>query len=141
MNKYVKSLLTVVPICFVLAGTVVTLYLVDPKFEPTASVILSMTVATIWAFFIVPSLPCAINLVRQYFEKLNGRQNFAQAFYIGFNIGYALGSGLGVLLFLLLLAMSPISGTMWFIQTVKALIASKRAQNNKPDESDVFDIE
>lgn len=136
MSRQLKSLLIVIPICFVLAGLTVFLYLIDPAFEATWYVISSMALVTVWAFFIAPALPFTIVWVKKFF----GNMNFEQSF----RLGYLLGCGWGVLALLFFLIASPVSGTLWLIQTAKAVRSSakeNRERAKNPNESDnVFDL-
>ena len=136
MSRQLKSLLIVIPICFVLAGLTVFLYLIDPAFEATWYVISSMALVTVWAFFIAPALPFTIVWVKKFF----GNMNFEQSF----RLGYLLGCGWGVLALLFFLIASPVSGTLWLVQTAKAVRSSakeNRERAKNPNESDdVFDL-
>ncbi len=133
MSKQLKSLLIVVPISFFLLGLNVFLYFLDTEFEPNAYMILSMILTSIWAFFIVPSLPYTIDWAKNYFNNLSFEQ--------GFHLGYLLGRGWGVLAVILFLIASPFTGTMWFIQTIKAMKTSiKTNRNTTPDTNDIFDL-
>lgn len=136
MSRQLKSLLIVIPICFVLAGLTVFLYLIDPAFEATWYVISSMALVTVWAFFIAPALPFTIAWVKKFF----GNMNFEQSF----RLGYLFGCGWGVLALLFFLIASPVSGTLWLIQTAKAVRSSakeNRERAKNPNESDdVFDL-
>lgn len=133
MSK-IKQFLIVLPICFVLAGLAVLIYLLDPMFVPDLYRVTSMVIVVSWAFFIVPSLLFDVKLVNDYFRGKTPES----AFRSGARIGVILGIGGMIVLCLLL---SPIGGTIWFVQTIKQIIASvKRKKEAKPNESDIFDI-
>ena len=91
---------------------------------------------TVWAFFIAPALPFTIVWVKKFF----GNMNFEQSF----RLGYLFGCGWGVLALLFFLIASPVSGTLWLIQTAKAVRSSakeNRERAKNPNESDdVFDL-
>lgn len=85
MNRQLKHLLLVIPSCFALSGITVLLYLLDAKFEVTPFIILSMVLASVFAFFIVPSLIFAVRWTVNYFGNLNFEQSF--------RLGYLFGCG------------------------------------------------
>ncbi|MCM1306042.1 MAG: hypothetical protein NC037_01265 [Bacteroides sp.] len=132
MNKHLKSLLIVTPICLALAGLSVLLYLIDPNFAPTADILVSMILVTVWAFFIVPSIPFAIRHAKNYFSKMDFRR--------GFHFGYLLGCGWGVMIFIIILFVSPITGTLWFADTIKSAVKdSHREKEITDDTPNIFD--
>lgn len=137
MNKKVKSLLIVFPSGILLAGLVVLFYLLDPDFEPDAYRVASLVIASIIAFFIIPTVLIAIKWIKKFCEKIN----FEQGVRSGLHIGLLLGAG-GIIILCLLAA--PVVGTIWFIQTIKeisSVIKEKRKNGEcaagKPD---IFDI-
>lgn len=133
MNK-IKQLLIVFPICLVLAGLTVLIYLLDPTFAPDLYRVTSMVIVVLWAFFIIPSLLLVVKLAIDYFEGKTPEH----AFRNGARIGVVLGIG-GLIILCLLF--SPIGGTIWFIQTIKQIIVSiKQKKETKSNESDIFDI-
>lgn len=138
MSKPTKSLLIVTPICFALAGLTVLLCVLDPEFDAGNARITAFTVIfTVWAFFIAPASIIAIVCAKSFFERLD----FARAF----RIGYLLGGGFGVLIGIFLLLVSPVSGTIWFIKTVKSLMDIKKdgksnRENDRDKSDEVFEI-
>ena len=135
MSK-IKQLPIVLTICIILAGAVVLLYLLDPDFVPDAYRIISMVIVVSWAFFIIPSILFGVRLAKKYFEGKSPEH----AFRDGVRIGVILGGGGFVVLSLLV---SPITGILWYVQTVKEIVSSKKNKNKSSDNSnadDVFDI-
>ncbi len=134
MNK-LKQLLIVLTICIALAGSVVLLYLLDPTFIPDAYRVTSMVIVVSWAFFIIPSMLFDVQLATKYFEGKSPEH----AFRDGVRIGVIMGFG-GIIVLSLLV--SPITGIVWYIQTVKKLVLSKKNKNQYSDnsnENDIFD--
>lgn len=133
MNKHLKSLLIVIPFSFALAGLTVALCLLSPDFEPTANIIVTTVLLTVWAFFAIPSLPFIFEYAKDYLNKFD----FAQ----GFRIGYLLGCGWGIVIVLFQLFISPITGTVWIVRTVKAYKNDRRKLKNKsPEPTDIFEV-
>lgn len=133
MSK-IKQLLIVFPICLVLAGLAVLIYLLDPTFAPDLYRVASMVIVVSWAFFIVPALLFDVKLAIDYFEGKTPEHAFRR----GVLIGVVLGIGGLIILFLLF---SPIGGTIWFIQTIKQInVSIKQKKDTKSNESDIFDI-
>ena len=133
MNK-IKQLLLVLTIGIALAGFVVLLYLLDPEFIPDAYRIASMVIVVAWAFFIIPSILFGVQSAIKYFEGKSPEQ----AFRDGVRIGVILGGGMIVLSLLV----SPITGILWYIQTVKEILLSKKNKDQYSDnsnEDDIFD--
>ena len=113
MSK-LKQILIVFPICLVLAGLAMLIYLLDPMFAPDLYRVTSMVIVVLWAFFIVPSLLFDIKLAKDYFEGKSPELSFR----IGMRIGVVFGIG-GLII--LCLIVSPLGGTIWFVQTVKQI--------------------
>ncbi len=135
MSK-IKQLPIVLTISIILAGVVVLLYLLDPAFVPDAYRVTSMVIVVSWAFFIIPSILFGVRLAKKYFEGKSPEH----AFRDGVRIGVILGFGGMIVLSLLI---SPIAGILWYIQTVKNIVSSKKNKNKYSDnsnEDDVFDI-
>ena len=135
MNK-IKQLLIVLSICIALAGSVVLLYLLDPTFIPDAYRVTSMVIVVTWAFFIIPSVLFDVQLAIKYF----GGKSPGQAFRVGVRIGVIAGLG-GILV--LSLFVSPVTGILWYIHTVKIIVLSKKNKNQYSDnsnENDIFNI-
>ena len=133
MNK-IKQLLIVLTICIILAGSAVFLCLLDPNFTPDAYRVASMVLVVSWAFFIVPSMLFGVQLATKYFEGKSPEH----AFRDGVRIGVILGFG-GILVLSLLV--SPITGILWYIHTVKIIVLSKKNKNQSsddPNENDFF---
>lgn len=131
-----KQLLIVLTICVMLAGSVVLLYLLDPAFVPDAYRVASMVIVVFWAFFIVPSILFGVQLAKKYFEGKSPEH----AFRDGVRFGVIVGFGGMIVLSLLV---SPIMGIMWYIQTVKKIVLSKKIKDNYSDnsnEDDIFEI-
>lgn len=136
MNKPTKQLIIILPICFALALLAILLYLLDPFFEPDLYRISSMIIVTLWAFFISPSLMFIVKIEKERLQN----QTFEQAFKSGARIGLFLGFG-GLII--LCLIVSPITGTIWFIQTIKQITYSVKKiniQENQQNESDIYGI-
>ncbi len=134
MNK-IKQLFIVLTICIALAASAVLLYLLDPTFIPDAYRVSSMVIVVSWAFFITPSMLFGVQLARKYFEGKSPEY----AFRDGVRIGVIAGLG-GILVLSLLV--SPITGILWYIHTVKEIAVSKKNKNrssDNPDEKDIFD--
>lgn len=132
MNK-IKQLLIVLTICITLAGLTVLLYLLDPTFIPDAYRVTSMVIVVSWAFFIVPSMLFDVQLAIKYF----GDKSTDHAFRDGVRIGVIAGFG-GIIVLSLLV--SPITGILWYIHTVKTIILTKKNKNQYPDNPDENDI-
>lgn len=136
MNRQLKQLLIVLTVCIVLSISAILLCLIDPTFVPDLYRITSMVIVTLWAFFIVPSL---MFLVKVEKERLQN-QTTDQAFKEGAGIGFYLGFG-GLIV--LCLIVSPVTGTIWFTQTISRIISSakmRKIKKRQQDEPDVFDI-
>ncbi len=136
MNK-IKQLLIVLTICITLAGLTVLLYLLDPAFIPDTYRVTSMVIVVSWAFFIIPSVLFGVQLAIKYFEG----KSPDHAFRDGVRIGVILGFG-GILVLSLLV--SPITGILWYIHTVKQIVSSKKNKNQSSDnsnENDIFNLE
>ena len=132
--KRIRQLLVVLTICIALAGAVVLLYLLDPAFIPDAYRVTSMVIVTLWAFFIIPSILFDVQLAKKYF----GEKSPERAFRDGVRIGVVVGFG-GILVLSLLV--SPITGILWYICTVKAIVSSKKNRSSdNSDEDDIFNI-
>ena len=135
MNK-IKQLLIVLTIGIALAGSVVLLYLLDPTFIPDAYRITSMVIVVSWAFFIIPSMLFGMQLAITYFSGKSPERALGD----GVRIGVILGFG-GMLVLSLLV--SPITGILWYINTVKAIVLSKKKKNrasDNPNENDIFQL-
>ncbi len=132
MNK-IKQLLIVLTICIILAGFVVLLYLLDPAFVPDAYRIISMVIVVSWAFFIIPSILFGVQLAKKYFEGKSPEH----AFRDGVRVGVIFGFG-GFLVLSLLV--SPITGILWYIHTIKEIVLSKKNKNEYSDKSSENDI-
>ena len=132
--KKIKQLLIVLTICVALAGLFVFLYFIDPSFIPDAYTVTSMVIVVCWAFFIAPSILFDVQLAIKYF----GGKSPEQAFSAGVRIGVILGFG-GILVASLLA--SPITGILWYIDTIKKIVEANRSQNqdaDNPNENDIF---
>ena len=135
MNK-IKQLLIVLTICFTLAGSAVLLYLLDPTFIADPYRVTSMVIVVFWAFFIIPSMLFDVQFAMKYFESKSPEY----AFRDGVRFGVIAGFG-GIVVASLLV--SPITGILWYIDTVKKIVLSKKNQNQYPDnsnENDIFNI-
>lgn len=132
MNK-IKQLLIVLAISLALAGFVVLLYLLDPDFIPDAYRIVSMVIVVAWAFFVIPSILFGVQSAVKYFEGKSPER----AFRDGVRIGVILGFGGMIVLSLLV---SPITGILWYIQTVKEIALSKKNEDRGSDNSDENDV-
>ena len=133
MNKG-KQLLLVLAIGIALAGATVLLYLLDPTFTSDAYHVASMIIVVSWAFFILPSVLYALQLAKKFFEG----KSPAHAFRDGMRVGVIAGFG-GIVVISLLI--SPITGILWYIHAVKAIVLSKKKKSSdNSDESDIFSI-
>ncbi len=132
MNK-IKQLLIVLTISITLAGSAVLLYLLDPAFIPDAYRVTSMVIVVSWAFFISPSMLFGMQLAKKYFAGKSPEH----AFRDGVRIGVIAGFG-GILVLSLLV--SPLTGILWYVYTVKMIVLSKKNKNRKPDNSDENDM-
>ena len=132
MNK-IKQVSIVLTISTVLAGSVVLLYLLDPTFIPDAYRVTSMVIVVCWAFFIVPSVLFDVQSAMKYF----GDRSPEHAFRDGVRIGVILGFG-GILVLSLLV--SPVTGILWYVNTVKIIVLSKKKNRSSgnADEDDIF---
>ncbi len=133
MSK-IKQLLIVLTISIIFAGFVVLLYLIDPDFVPDAYRIVSMVIVVSWAFFIIPSMLFGVQLAIKYFEGKSPEH----AFRDGVRVGVIFGFGGFIVLSLLV---SPIAGILWYINTVKNIILSKKNKDNysgNSNENDIF---
>ena len=132
----IKQFLIILTISIVLAGTVVLLYLLDSSFIPDVYRITSMVIVVFWAFFIIPTVLFGVQLAIKYF----GGKSPAQAYRDGVRIGVIVGFG-GILVACLLV--SPITGILWYIHTVKEIVLSKKNKDqasDSSDENDPFDL-
>ena len=134
MSK-IKQLSIVLTISIILAGSVVLLYLLDPAFVPDAYRIISMVIVVSWAFFIIPSILFGFRLAKKYFEGKSPEHAFRDGVRVGVIVGFG-----GFLVLSLLV--SPITGILWYIQTVKEILLSKKNKDQYSDnsnEDDIFD--
>ena len=134
MNK-VKQLLIVLTISMTLAGFAVLLYLLDPTFIPDAYRVTSMVIVVSWAFFIIPSVLFDVKLAIEYFDGKSPERAFSDGARIGVIFGFC-----GILV--ASLHVSPITGILWYIHTVKKIVLSKKNKNQSSDnsnENDIFD--
>lgn len=135
MNKKVKQLLIVLPLCCVLAGLAILSSLLDPTFIPDLYRISSLIILTLWSFFITPTILFVVNWIKASCEKTTYEQAFRRGALIGLYSG-------GIVILGLLL--SPAVGTIWFVQTIKEIIltikANKKHSEHSTDATDVFDI-
>ncbi len=131
--KKINQLLIVLTICIALAGLAVLLCLLDPTFIPDAYIVTSMVIVVLWAFFIIPSVLFGVQLAKKYFEDKSPEQAFSD----GVRIGVILGFG-GTLVLSLLV--SPITGILWYIYTVKDIVLSKKSKNQYSDNQNEHDI-
>ena len=129
----IKQLLIVLTICIALVGLAVLLYLLDPTFIPDAYRVTSMVIVVSWAFFIIPSMLFDVQLAIKYFDGKSPEH----AFRDGVRIGVIVGLG-GILVLSLLV--SPITGILWYIHTVKKIVLSKKNKNQYSDNSNENDI-
>ncbi len=121
MSK-IKQLLIILAISLALAGLVVLLYLLDPEFIPDAYRVVSMVIVVSWAFFIIPSILFGLQMAKKYFEGKSPER----AFKDGVRFGVIAGFG-GTLVACLLV--SPITGILWYIHTVKEIVLSRKNKN------------
>ena len=131
--REIKRLLIVLTISIVLAGSVVLLFLLDPTFIPDAYRVASMVIVGLWAFFIIPTILFGVEFAKKYFEGKSPEHAFRGGVRVGVILG---GSGIIVLSLLV----SPITGILWYITTVKNIVLSKKTKNEHPDNSDANDI-
>ena len=132
MNK-TEQLLIVLTISIALAGLAVLLYLLDPTFIPDAYRITSMVIVVSWAFFITPSMLFDAQLAKNYFKGKSPEHAFKDGVHIGVILGFV-----GVIVLSLLV--SPVTGIMWYIRTVRKIAISKKNKNQCSDISDKNDI-
>ncbi len=135
MNK-TEQLLIVLTISIVLAGLAVLLYLLDPTFIPDAYRVTSMVIVVSWAFFITPSMLFDAQLAKNYFEGKSPEHAFKDGVRIGVILGFV-----GIIVLNLLV--SPVTGIMWYIRTVRKIAISKKNKNqcsDISDKNDIFDI-
>ncbi len=93
-----------------------------------------MVIVVSWAFFIIPSVLLGVQSAIKYFEGKSPEH----AFRDGVRIGVIMGFG-GILLLCLLV--SPITGILWYIHTLKEIILSKKNKNQysgNSNENDIF---
>lgn len=121
MNKFGKALLSVIPACFLLSGTTVGLCFLSSDFVAYFTV---CVVVLALSFFIVPSFMFALGMAKKYLANIT----FAQSF----RMGYLWGG----LIFLLLFLCAPISGILWFVETVYALNAYLKQKKDKENNRD-----
>ncbi len=132
MNK-IKQVSIVLTISTVLAGSVVLLYLLDPTFIPDAYRVASMVIVVSWAFFIIPSILFDVQSAKKYFEGKSPERAFGDGVRIGVIVGFG-----GILVVSLLI--SPITGILWYLHTVRNIALSRKNQNRSSDNSDENDI-
>lgn len=129
MNQQIKSLLIVTPICIVSAGLTVALCFIDSAF--VRDKIITVILLSVWAFFLVPSVLYAIGWARLHLNHADPLQSF--------RIGWIWGD----LIFLGLIAVAPVSGLLWYIQTIKAVALSLKREKQKNSEigkDDIFNL-
>ena len=107
MNKHLKRLLIVIPVCFLLAGAALLSCLLDAERDTGKTV--GYVILILWAFFLVPAYVYTAIWAKGYFERLN----MAQAFCLGYVWG-----GLA---FILPLICAPILGILWIADEIIAL--------------------
>lgn len=129
MNKQVKSLLIVLPICLVLAGLTIFLCFLDSTF--VIDYLIIAIILSVWAFFIVPSVFYAIDWAKMRLKNAKPEQSF--------RIGYVWGD----VIFLLLIIIAPVTGILWFVKTIKEIVLSGKNKNhieNSEIEEDIFNL-
>ena len=92
-----------------------------------------MVIVVSWAFFIIPSMLSDVQLAIKYFDGKSPEH----AFRDGVRIGVIVGLG-GILVLSLLV--SPITGILWYIHTVKKIVLSKKNKNQYSDNSNENDV-
>lgn len=123
MNKYIKSLLIVVPICLVLAGVTVLLCLLDTSFANDK--IIMTILLSVWAFFIIPSVLYAINWAKTHLNNADPTRSF--------RIGWLWGD----LIFFGLIIVAPVSGMLWFVKTIKEILTSIKIKRKNCQDKDI----
>lgn len=127
MNKQLKLLLILTPICLVLAGLTLFICLIDSTFG-TDKIIITIALA-VWAFFIIPSVLYAINWAKIHINNPDPARSFR------------IGMIWGDLIFLLLIVIAPVSGTMWFVKAIRKITSSvknKPVENSEIEAEDIF---
>lgn len=133
MNKYLKSILIVVPVCMLAAGLTILLYFADPQFNFTVYQVLSMVLVTVWAFFVVPAVLFSVRWVKQYYAKIPPYVPTRMGFYI-------IRWGWGRFAFVLSLIFSPVTGSLWFVRMIKGSLLSVKEKRNRSEETDPFQL-
>jgi len=109
---------------------------VDPEFEANLYIVASTVLLAVVAFFIVPACLFAVGRVKNYFRNLTFEQSF--------RLGYYFGCGWGVVMFLFFLLISPVTGTVWFVQTIKEIksttASSRKLRTKSKDNDDLFNL-
>lgn len=124
MNKQIKALLIVVPICFALAGIAVLVCLFDWSFDiDYAYMVASAVFVVVRAFFIVPAVLFALDWLKERLEGMDERR----AYLMSFRAGYLWGG----LILMLMYVFSPVIGCMWFVGTVKGAVKNKKTKTNE----------
>lgn len=128
MNKHIKSLLIVAPICLALAGLTVFLCLIDSTFD-TDKIIITIVLA-VWGFFIAPAVLYAIGWAKIHLNNADPARSF--------RIGWLWGD----LIFLVLIIIAPVSGILWFVKTIKSIVLSvkKKQIENSESGEDIFNL-
>lgn len=116
MNKR-KTLVMILSISILLAAAALRLYLLDPSFVPDLYRVSSMTIAVSWAFFIAPAVMFLAQAVKRRWGSLPQEQAFREGAFLGIMLGFG-----GTVVLCLLL--SPVAGTLWYIQTIRGSAAS-----------------
>ncbi len=120
MNKQIKALFIVVPICFALAGIVVLLSLLYGDFDIDYSyMVVSAVLLAVWAFFIVPAVLFALDWAKSCLDGVDGVRAFGFGSWIGLQLD---------VIFILLIITSPVTGSMWFVVTVKGAVKNKKTK-------------
>lgn len=130
--RKVTQLWIVLPCSLLLTALVVIAYFLDPSFVNDFYRLSSMIIAVLWAFFIVPSVLFAIILAKRFFQDRPNEEIYRVSFRIGVIFGYG---GL----FALCLIASPVTGTMWYVFTIKEIAAAEKKKRQNSDD-DIFDI-
>lgn len=127
-----KQLLLVGFGSLLLAGTAVVLFLLDPSFIPDFYRITSMVITVLWGFFFVPAVLLSVRFLLKKLALMSPEQ----AYRVGVRFGLILGFG-GFLV--LCLVLSPVTGTMWYVFTVKDVVKDRKVKK-RPPEDDIFTV-
>lgn len=86
-----------------------------------------MVIVVSWTFFIIPSILFDVQFATKYFEGKSPEHAFRDGVRIGVIVGFG-----GILVLSLLV--SPVTGILWYVDTVKKIVLSKKNKDQYSDD-------